>query len=109
MHTNAAHTPHTAHARHTTRTRARTSRKRRTHTTHARTQHTHAWPLPALWLQGFTDGVLEVGPYAGRKVSEAKPLIREEMVAAGQAIMYSEPERQVGARGRAWMRVSEHV
>jgi hypothetical protein len=28
-------------------------------------------------------------------VSEAKPLIKDEMVAAGQAILYSEPEKQV--------------
>ncbi|KXZ46771.1 hypothetical protein GPECTOR_41g736 [Gonium pectorale] len=51
-----------------------------------------------VYLKGFTDGVMVVGPYAGRKVSEAKPLIREEMVAAGQAMMYSEPERQVISR-----------
>ena len=50
--------------------------------------------------QGFTDGVMTVGPHAGRKVSEAKPLIREEMLAAGQAMPYSEPEKTVrGARG----------
>ncbi len=39
-------------------------------------------------LQGFTDGVMIVGKYAGRKVSEAKPLIKEEMIAAGEAILY---------------------
>jgi leucyl-tRNA synthetase len=43
---------------------------------------------------------MTVGPHAGRKVSEAKPLIREEMLAAGQAMPYSEPEKTVrGARG----------
>jgi len=36
-----------------------------------------------------------VGAYAGRKVSEAKPLIREEMLAAGEALAYSEPEKPV--------------
>jgi hypothetical protein len=30
------------------------------------------------------------------QVSEAKPLIKDEMVAAGQALLYSEPEKQVG-------------
>ncbi len=40
-----------------------------------------------------------VGPYAGRKVSEAKPLIKEEMIRDGQALLYSEPERQVGGPG----------
>lgn len=37
-----------------------------------------------------------VGPYAGKKVSEAKPLIKNEMLAASQAMVYSEPEKQVG-------------
>lgn len=35
--------------------------------------------------QGFTDGVMTVGPYAGRKVSEAKPIIKEEMIASGKS------------------------
>ena len=54
-------------------------------------------PLPAALPppQGFAEGVMEVGPYAGRKVSEVKPIIRNEMVAAGQAVMYSEPEKSV--------------
>jgi hypothetical protein len=39
---------------------------------------------------------MKVGPYAGRKVSEVKPIIREELIAAGQALPYSEPEKQVG-------------
>ncbi|EFJ52544.1 hypothetical protein VOLCADRAFT_103034 [Volvox carteri f. nagariensis] len=51
-----------------------------------------------VYLKGFTDGVMIVGPYSGRKVSEVKPIIREEMVAAGRAMMYSEPERQVISR-----------
>ena len=45
--------------------------------------------------QGFTDGVMLVGPHAGRKVSEAKPVIKEELIAAGQAMLYSEPEKTV--------------
>lgn len=32
------------------------------------------------------------------QVSEAKPAIRGELVEAGQAIMYSEPERPVTSR-----------
>jgi leucyl-tRNA synthetase len=38
---------------------------------------------------------MKVGPYAGRKVSEAKPLIKDELIAAGHAMPYSEPEKQV--------------
>jgi leucyl-tRNA synthetase len=48
-----------------------------------------------LFLQGFTDGVMKVGPYAGRKVSEAKPIIKEAMLADGSALPYSEPEKTV--------------
>lgn len=40
-----------------------------------------------------------VGPHARKKVSEAKPIIRDEMLAAGQALPYSEPEKTVG---RQW-------
>ena len=35
-----------------------------------------------------------VGKYKGLKVREAKPLIRDEMIAAGDAIKYYEPEKQ---------------
>ena len=38
-----------------------------------------------------------VGKYKGRKVSEAKPLLRQEMIDAGDALPYSEPEKQVGS------------
>ena len=36
-----------------------------------------------------------VGPHTGSKVSFVKPIIKAEMVAAGQALIYSEPEKQV--------------
>ena len=51
-----------------------------------------------VYLKGFTDGVLIVGPHAGKKVSEVKPIIRSEMIESGEAISYSEPERQVISR-----------
>ncbi len=38
---------------------------------------------------------MKVGKYSGTKVSEAKPLIRDEMYAEGLAMPYSEPEKQV--------------
>ncbi|KAL9187996.1 hypothetical protein ACHAXT_006374 [Thalassiosira profunda] len=50
------------------------------------------------YLKGFTIGVMTVGPYAGKKVSEAKPLIKDEMIAAGQAHLYFEPESKVVSR-----------
>eukprot|EP00195_Chlamydomonas_chlamydogama_P014672 CAMPEP_0202900896 /NCGR_PEP_ID=MMETSP1392-20130828/12094_1 /ASSEMBLY_ACC=CAM_ASM_000868 /TAXON_ID=225041 /ORGANISM="Chlamydomonas chlamydogama, Strain SAG 11-48b" /LENGTH=1103 /DNA_ID=CAMNT_0049587353 /DNA_START=121 /DNA_END=3432 /DNA_ORIENTATION=- len=51
-----------------------------------------------VYLKGFTDGVMVVGKYSGRKVSEAKPLIKTEMIDAGMAMIYSEPEKQVISR-----------
>ncbi|WPT12113.1 Leucine--tRNA ligase, cytoplasmic [Picochlorum sp. SENEW3] len=51
-----------------------------------------------VYLKGFTDGIMNVGPYKGRKVSEVKPIIKEEMIQANQAILYNEPERQVMSR-----------
>lgn len=50
------------------------------------------------YLKGFTMGVMEVGPYKGKKVSYAKPIIKEEMIAAGDAVLYFEPESKVISR-----------
>lgn len=52
----------------------------------------------AVYLKGFTDGVLLVGPHAGEKVCDAKPKIRAAMVERGDAVSYSEPERAVVSR-----------
>lgn len=51
-----------------------------------------------VYLKGFTDGVLIVGEYAGKKVNEVKGLIKNEMIAAGEAMLYSEPEKPVMSR-----------
>ena len=50
------------------------------------------------YLKGFTIGVMTIGPHAGTKVSEAKPLIKQEMIDAGQACLYFEPESKVVSR-----------
>jgi leucyl-tRNA synthetase len=50
------------------------------------------------YLKGFTMGVMRVGPHSGKKVSEAKPIIRQEMIDAGQACIYFEPEEKVMSR-----------
>ncbi|KAG5179721.1 leucyl-tRNA synthetase [Tribonema minus] len=81
-----------------------------------------------VYLKGFYEGVMEVGPYAGDKVCDAKPKIRQEMIEAGQALPYYEPESTVMSRSgdecivaltdqwylpygeEAWVKqVSEHV
>jgi len=50
------------------------------------------------YLKGFTQGVMIVGEYSGRKVSEAKPLLKEKLVHTGEAVLYSEPESKVVSR-----------
>ncbi|KAE9587587.1 putative leucine--tRNA ligase [Lupinus albus] len=47
------------------------------------------------YLKGFNDGTMIVGEYVGRKVQEAKPLVRSKLLETGQAIVYSEPEKRV--------------
>ncbi|KAE8722265.1 putative serine/threonine-protein kinase [Hibiscus syriacus] len=51
-----------------------------------------------VYLRGFTEGIMTVGEYAGRKVQEAKPLIRTKLIETGQAIIFSEPEKKVMSR-----------
>jgi len=46
---------------------------------------------------GFTKGVMKVGP-VGMKVEAAKVQIKQEMIAAGLAVNYYEPEKQVVSR-----------
>lgn len=50
------------------------------------------------YRQGFYDGVMKMGPFAGRKVQEAKALCRDLMVGAGDAFAYSEPASEVISR-----------
>lgn len=51
-----------------------------------------------IYLKGFYDGVLLVGPHAGQRVQTAKPLIRQTLLDQGDAVLYSEPERLVISR-----------
>uniref|UniRef100_A0A452YVY9 Methionyl/Leucyl tRNA synthetase domain-containing protein n=1 Tax=Aegilops tauschii subsp. strangulata TaxID=200361 RepID=A0A452YVY9_AEGTS len=50
------------------------------------------------YLKGFTEGVMVVGEYNGRKVEEAKPLIKNKLLEEGLAVLYSEPEKKVMSR-----------
>ena len=52
----------------------------------------------ATYLRGFNDGVLMVGEHAGTKVAEAKAVIKKELVDAGWAALYAEPESPVMSR-----------
>ena len=50
------------------------------------------------YLKGFTDGTMIVGEFSGRKVQEAKPLIKSKLLEEGTAVLYSEPEKKVMSR-----------
>jgi len=51
-----------------------------------------------VYKEGFAKGIMRVGKHAGEKVSEAKPKIKAEMIEAGDAFNYAEPERRVVSR-----------
>ena len=50
------------------------------------------------YKEGFYQGVMLVGDYAGVKVEEAKNKVRDQMIQAGLAFIYSEPEGLVMSR-----------
>lgn len=50
------------------------------------------------YLEGFNKGIMLVGEFKDQKVSVAKPLIRDQMVKNGTAVIYSEPESVVMSR-----------
>ncbi|ESQ47006.1 hypothetical protein EUTSA_v10028099mg, partial [Eutrema salsugineum] len=49
-------------------------------------------------LKGFTEGTMLVGEFVGRKVEEVKPIIKLKLLASGEAVIYSEPEKPVMSR-----------
>ena len=50
------------------------------------------------YQEGFYKGVMIVGEFAGKKVEEAKPLVKEYLIKEGMAINYYEPEGEVVSR-----------
>lgn len=51
-----------------------------------------------VYKAGFYNGVLLVGDMAGQAVMQAKPKIRDLLIALGEARAYSEPEKKVMSR-----------
>lgn len=50
------------------------------------------------YREGFYNGLMNIGTYKGSKVEDVKGKIRDELLANGQAFIYSEPEKQVVSR-----------
>ena len=51
-----------------------------------------------VYLKGFYEGIMLVGECKGRKVCDAKPVIRAQLIERGDAISYFEPESLVMSR-----------
>ena len=51
-----------------------------------------------VYLKGFYEGKMIIGNYKGKTVQDAKPLIKQEMVVAGNAVLYMEPEKTIMSR-----------
>jgi len=51
-----------------------------------------------VYKKGFYEGVMLVGNHAGKKVEEAKNLVRKELIDSGDAVPYFEPEKPVMSR-----------
>lgn len=51
-----------------------------------------------VYLKGFYEGVMKVGTCKGMKVCDAKAVIRQELLDAGHALVYWEPESLVMSR-----------
>ena len=51
-----------------------------------------------VYKSGYYKGTMLMGPHAGAMVRDAKPLVRDAMIAAGQAVIYAEPSARVVSR-----------
>ena len=50
------------------------------------------------YKEGFYNGVMTVGDFKGETVEQAKPKVRQQMIEAGLAVPYAEPESEVISR-----------
>lgn len=50
------------------------------------------------YKEGYYQGIMEIGPFKGEKVEDAKPKVRQQLIDAGEGFAYSEPERKVVSR-----------
>lgn len=50
------------------------------------------------YKEGFYNGTMVIGKYAGEKVEAAKPKVKADLIASGDAFVYNEPEATVISR-----------
>lgn len=51
-----------------------------------------------VYLKGFYEGVMVIGPHSGKKVQDIKKTIQQELISKKEAVIYMEPEKQVMSR-----------
>ena len=51
-----------------------------------------------VYLKGFYEGVMLVGEFKGKTVQEAKPLLKNRLIQAKEAVQYMEPEKKIISR-----------
>lgn len=54
--------------------------------------------IEQVYLKGFYEGVMLMGPCAGEKVCDAKAKVRQDLIDRGEAMPYFEPESLVMSR-----------
>eukprot|EP00548_Thalassiothrix_antarctica_P005965 CAMPEP_0194147824 /NCGR_PEP_ID=MMETSP0152-20130528/28058_1 /TAXON_ID=1049557 /ORGANISM="Thalassiothrix antarctica, Strain L6-D1" /LENGTH=1261 /DNA_ID=CAMNT_0038848911 /DNA_START=123 /DNA_END=3908 /DNA_ORIENTATION=- len=52
----------------------------------------------SVYNKGFYAGVMTVGSHSGKKVEEAKELVKKELIQEGHALRYWEPEEEIMSR-----------
>ncbi len=51
-----------------------------------------------VYLKGFYEGRMIIGNHQGKSVQDAKPLIKNELLASNEAVLYMEPEKTIISR-----------
>ena len=51
-----------------------------------------------VYLKGFYEGVMLVGEFKGKTVQDAKPLLKDRLIQAKDAVLYMEPEKKIVSR-----------
>ncbi|CAG7727120.1 unnamed protein product [Allacma fusca] len=51
-----------------------------------------------IYLKAFYEGIMIVGPHTGKKVQDIKKDIQKQLIDAGDAVVYMEPEKEVMSR-----------
>ena len=64
-----------------------------------------------VYLKGFYEGKMIVGKYKGKSVQEAKPVLKDDLVRSGEAVLYMEPEKQIISRYSALddLEIYDHI